>query len=144
VDPARGAAKAATVLDAGGRIGVFWNFGEFPPELRDVLAAIYARLAPELVNRAAQPGAGHPNVELAIAGIAANGAFEDPRSSSFHWTQRYDAAGWRDLLGTHSDHLTLAADRRERLLDAVDDAIGSTGGSLVMPYETTLVEARRV
>ena len=110
-----------------------------------MLAPIYARLAPELENRAVKPGAGHASVEVAVAGIAANGAFEAPaRARSSRGRQRYDAAGWRELLGTHSDHLTLAADRRERLLDAVEAAIDSIGGSLVMPYEAMLVEARRI
>jgi SAM-dependent methyltransferase len=35
VDPVAGAAKAAQVLRAGGRLAVFWNAFEPPPDLRD-------------------------------------------------------------------------------------------------------------
>ncbi len=52
IDPVSGAAKAAAVLCEGGRIGVFWNFGDPPPEVRERLAPIYARLEPELENSA--------------------------------------------------------------------------------------------
>jgi SAM-dependent methyltransferase len=142
VHPERGAEKAATVLDAGSRIALFWNFGDFPPELRDVLAPIYAHLAPEIASHTAKAGGGHSNVERAVAGIVRTAAFEHPRVRAFPWTQRYDAAGWRAMLGTHSDHLTMVAERRERLLDAVEEAIDAHGGSLAMPYETVLVEAR--
>jgi SAM-dependent methyltransferase len=52
IDPLSGAVKAAAVLREGGRIGVFWNFGDPPPEVRERLAPIYARLEPELENSA--------------------------------------------------------------------------------------------
>jgi len=141
VDPERGAAKAATVLEPGGRLGVFWNYGELPDDLRAPLASIYERLAPELPNYGAKPGGGRANLDAAIAGIAASGAFAEPSVRVFPWAERYDAAAWRALLGTHSDHLALPDARRERLLDAVDEAIEAAGGSLLMPYEATLVEA---
>jgi SAM-dependent methyltransferase len=146
VEPEGGAAQAATLLGRGGRIGVFWNFGDFPPELGERLARNYARLAPELQGAKVKPGdrEGHPPVAAAIAGIVASGAFEAPLVRAFPWTQRYDAATWREMLTTHSDHLTMAPERRERLLDAVEAEIASFGGSLVMPYEATLVEARRI
>ena len=144
VEPARGAAKAAAVLEHGGRIGLFWNFGDLPPALRDLFVPIYERLAPDLENYAVRLGSGHASVEAAVAGIAASGDFEAPLVRVFPWTERYDAAGWCELLATHSDHLTMPAARRDRLLDAVDQAIASVGGSLVMPYEATLVEARRL
>ena len=46
-----GAPKAADVLQPGGRIGCFWNFGEPPAEFREVMRPVYRRLAPELEDR---------------------------------------------------------------------------------------------
>ncbi|MBO0732462.1 MAG: class I SAM-dependent methyltransferase, partial [Acidimicrobiaceae bacterium] len=34
VDPRLGASKASSVLNPGGRLAVFWNIGNMPPELR--------------------------------------------------------------------------------------------------------------
>ena len=50
IDPRAGAVRATNVLRPCGRIGAFWNFGDPPAEVRERLAPIYHRLAPELVN----------------------------------------------------------------------------------------------
>ena len=48
VDPVAGAAKAADVLRPGGRIAVFWNVFQFPPDLSEAFAAVYHRVLPGL------------------------------------------------------------------------------------------------
>ena len=48
VDPEVGPRKAADVLRPGGRIGLFWNQGRHPDELRGEIEAVYERLAPRL------------------------------------------------------------------------------------------------
>jgi hypothetical protein len=65
--------------------------------------------------------------------------FEDrPRAESFGTAaELYDRV-------RHSDHRTLPAPRRQRLLAAVGEAIEGGGGSLEVPYETVLVTARRI
>ena len=55
----------------------------------------------------------------------------------------HTTAEWLEILQTHSDHQTLPAERRERLLDAIGGAIDSLGGSFEMPYEAILVTAQR-
>ncbi len=55
----------------------------------------------------------------------------------------HETAEWLELLQTHSDHQTLPAPQRERLLAAIGEAVDSLGGSFEMPYEAILVTARR-
>lgn len=145
IEPAAGTARAAEVLTAGGRIGVFWNFGDWTAELRELLAPIYARLEPDIVNDSVLLGNSHDaRAQAALTPITECSAFEAVETSTFVWSESYDTSGWLEQLGTHSDHQALEPARRERLLDAVGAAIDSIGGSFEMPYETVLVSARRV
>ena len=72
IEPRVGAARAADLLRPGGRIGAFWNFGDPPPELRERLAPIYDRLAPELVNYSVVLDTAQraERVDLTVTGIA--------------------------------------------------------------------------
>lgn len=142
VEPSTGATRAASVLADGGTIGAFWNLGDPPAHVREVLAPIYSRLAPELENYSVVLGKSHGRVAQTAAGLAACGAFEPAQETWFERTETYDAAAWVDFLRTHSDHQTLPPAQREALLDAVTDAIESIGGSFAMAVETVLVSAR--
>lgn len=144
IDPRVGALAAADALDDGGRLAVFWNFGDPPPRLRELLAPVYARLGPGVEKYSVLFGHRDARIETTIEGIAAARRFETAEVGRFAWSQRYDTAGWLAQLGTHSDHRALAPERRERLLAAVAEAIDSLGGSFEMGYETVLVGARRV
>lgn len=144
IEPTAGAARAAEALRAGGRIGVFWNFGDPPVPARDLLGPIYARLEPDIENYSVLLGNHDARAQAALTGIADSAAFEDVETSTFPWRRTYDTTAWLEHLNTHSDHQALEPARRRRLLDAVAEAIDSIGGSLEMPYETVLVSARRV
>jgi SAM-dependent methyltransferase len=145
IDPTAGAVRAADVLCPGGRIGAFWNFGDPPPELRDRLAPIYDRLAPELVNYSVVLDTAQRSgrVDLTVTGIAASRRFGPVEVRRFPWTRTYGSRDWSDFLATHSDHHALEPARREQLLDEVTDAVDAIGGTFEMPYETALVTATR-
>jgi SAM-dependent methyltransferase len=142
VEPQAGVEKAASVLDAGGRIGLFWNFSEPPAKLRGLLAPLYERLAPELENQGHRSERRRRRVEETVAALAASGRFGPVSVETFAWERTYVTAEWVEQLSTQSDHHALQADRRERLLAAVGEAIDSLGGSLEMPFQTALVSAR--
>ncbi len=144
IDPRAGARATAEALEEGGRLAVFWNFGEPPSALRGLLAPIYARLGPGVESYSVLFGHRDARIETTVEGIAAARRFEAAKVQRFSWSQRYDTAGWLAQLGTHSDHRALPPERRERLLAAVADAIDSLGGSFEMGYEAVLVGARRV
>jgi SAM-dependent methyltransferase len=143
IDPRAGAARAAEALRPGGRLGVFWNFGDPPPYVRALLSPIYARFGPGVENYSVLFGNRDARVQDALAGIADAGAYGPARTARFEWSQRYDTAEWLQQLGTHSDHQALPAARRQLLLDAVGEALDAIGGSFEMPYATVLVSARR-
>ena len=143
VEPRAGADRATAVLADGGVFGAFWNLGAPPAHVRERLAAIYARLAPELENYSVVFASREGRLDETAVGLASCGAFEPASESWFSWTQTYDAAGWVDFLSTHSDHQTLPPPVRESLLGAVAEAIESIGGSFEMAHETVLVSARR-
>src|ERR1700761_8995793 len=47
VEPVAGAAKADAALRPGGRLAVFWNVGELPPDLAEPFSAVYQRVLPD-------------------------------------------------------------------------------------------------
>jgi SAM-dependent methyltransferase len=143
IEPRTGASRAAQTLCAGGRLGVFWNIGELPARVGDVIDPIYMRYAPELARRAVKLGSRNAHAERTLGGIRATGAFETPQTTTFPWSASYDTETWLAQLGTHSDHRALAPANREALLTAVRDVLNRLGGSFEMHYETLLVTARR-
>src|SRR6266511_2040632 len=48
IDPIAGAAKAAQALRPGGRLAVFWNVFQPPPEVAEGFSVVYHRVLPEL------------------------------------------------------------------------------------------------
>jgi SAM-dependent methyltransferase len=146
IDPRAGAARAADLLRPRGRLGAFWNFGDPPADVRERLAPIYDRLAPELVNYSVVLDTAQraERVDVTVAGIAASGRFGPIEVRQFPWVRTYSARGWTDFLETHSDHQALEPARRGQLLDEVAEAVEAIGGTFEMPYETALVTATRV
>ena len=121
IEPRSGAAKAASVLDDGGKLSVFWNFGVPPARVRERLAPIYARLEPELAKHSVALGASGARATAALAGIADCGRFGPAESRSFTWSETYETMAWLEHLNTHSDHQLLASmAARAALLLAVE------------------------
>jgi SAM-dependent methyltransferase len=141
--PRAALATAASALVPGAQLGVFWNFGDQPPELAERLRPIYARLEPELENYSVLLGNYDGRIEGALDAVSGEAAFEEAQTRRFEWSRRYDTTGWLDFLRTHSDHQTLAPERLARLLDAVAGAIDELGGAFETSYATMLISARR-
>lgn len=119
------------MLEAGGRFGAFWNFGDPPVELRERLAPIYHRLAPGLENYSVLLDAerGGARIEDTIAGIVDSRRFGPVEVRRFPWCKTYGPFEWTDHLKTHSDHQGLPPAEREQLLEAVRGAVEAVGGS---------------
>ncbi len=144
IDPRAGAVRAAQALRAGGLLGLFWNYGDPPPHVWDLLSPIYACLGPSVEKYSVLFGNRDARVQDTLDGLAAAGAYGPGDVARFAWSERYDTTAWLAQLSTHSDHRALPAAQRERLLAAVGEALDSVGGSFEMPYETVLVLARRL
>jgi SAM-dependent methyltransferase len=82
VEPHAGATKAARVLRPGGRIGLFWNLGGPPAEVRERLAPVYDRLEPELENYSVALGNRSGRDRDTVAGLEESGLFGGSRSGA--------------------------------------------------------------
>lgn len=142
VDPDLGAARAAAVLRPRGRLGLFWNFGVLPRDVHDQLAAVYARLAPALERYSVLLGNTDRRLDATADALEQTGRFSAPQLRTWSWKRVYATEQWLELLLTHSDHQTLPAARRDRLLDAVGQTLDRLGGAFEMQYETRLLSAR--
>lgn len=142
---------AARVLRPGGALAPFWNRPQWRDNpLRPAINAAYRELE-ELF--AARPGgpmnpSGEPPqirnarewFELEFRG---DSGFTDVDARVYHWSQLYTTSEYLALLGTHSDHILLPAQARERLFEGVAAAIDAAGGSFELSYQTLLCLARR-
>lgn len=144
IDPRAGAAKAAAALREGGRICLFWNRGDPPEHVRERLVPIYDRLAPEGESETSALERRGRVVRETVAGIDRSGEFGPAEVSALPWGQVYTTEAWLEARRTRSGHLSLEPQRRERLLEAVGDAIEALGGSFEVQYETVLVSAVRL
>ena len=73
--------------------------------------------------------------------LATAAGFEQPQPADYTWPARYTTAEYIELLQTHSDHMTLPADRLTALLDAVAGTIDAHGGVLELVYLTRTLMA---
>jgi hypothetical protein len=116
-----GFAKAAHALLPHGKLAIFGHIPTWSAELIDRLQPTYARLAPELWAPPAEawylPQGPIPDL------ILASGLFERPENRSYVWRRSYSARSFADYLGTRSDHLRLPAERRDGLLQAIEETL---------------------
>jgi SAM-dependent methyltransferase len=144
VDPLVGAEKAAEVVAAGGRVGLFWNCGRHEPDIEAAFGAAYRRVGCEVDTHSVVLGhMGDDRFEQATDGLDRTGKFGPVARRSYRWDRTYSKAEWLDQLPTHSDHRTLAPERLAELLAAVGQVIDSHGGSFNMHYDCVLVTAIR-
>jgi SAM-dependent methyltransferase len=143
-------AKAASVLQPGGRLCLIWNAGCHPDDLADELARVYAIVLPGGVhqvfrgyaaNRSTDVKSGLTSVVDAIKGVP---EFGPATTAWFPWTRHYRRDQWLEQLRSRSDHTALEPSVQGRLFDAIGTAIDDHGGSFVMSFETALISATRL
>ncbi len=147
VDPAAGAAKAAQVLRAGGRLALFGHVFEPPTEVAEAFAATYRRVVPDSPFNS-QPARRGLDVYQAMYGkfaddIRATAQFSAPEHWRFDWEHSYTRGQWLDLLPTTGGLTWLSPDELAEVLDGVGAAIDSLGGQFTMRYTTLAVTAVR-
>ncbi len=143
IDPARGLAKAATVLEPGGLFALFWNFATFDDATERAFQIAYERSAPELATKAVVRGGGALTLPRQQEQVAAHPDFEAPERRAYPWEQAYSRDEWLELIASHSDHSTLPAEQRQAVAREVGAAIDSLGGTVRAHYTTSAMLARR-
>jgi SAM-dependent methyltransferase len=146
VDPVAGPAKAAEALRPGGRLAVFWNVFQPPPDVGEGFSAVYRQVMPDLpFNPWATPASDGYSVLRAKAadGIWQAGAFGDPEQWRFDWERSYTRDEWLDQVPTHGGHSQLPPAQLEDLLAGIGAAIDAVGGSFTMGYAAVVVTAAK-
>ncbi|MET7332097.1 class I SAM-dependent methyltransferase [Nonomuraea sp. NPDC005650] len=146
VDPVAGATKAAQVLRPGGRMAVFWNTFQPPPELGEAIAAVYRRVMPDapIYQRALADSDAYASLRAKAAdGIRTAGAFGEVEQWRLDWERPYTRDEWLDLLPTTGVHTRLPAATLQEVLTGVGAAVDALGGAFRMRYATVMVTAVR-
>ncbi|MBM9503227.1 class I SAM-dependent methyltransferase [Actinacidiphila acididurans] len=144
IDPVRGVAKAAEVLDTGGTIARFWTSTVLDEEFSVAFDPIYRSYAPEVVQvwRSAQ---GKPRVHASRADLfERSAAFSPVGMRSYRWERSFGGDEWVGLAGTVSDHQRLGTERLTALLRALRLRIDELGGTVHSRQETYVLLAQRV
>jgi len=146
VDPVGGAVNAARVLRPGGRLAVFWNAAQPPPDLAAATAEVYRTVQPGLpfspltrsVLEAYEIMGGK-----AADGIREAGGFSEPEQWRFDWDRRYSRDEWLDQVPTLGGHSQIQPAKLAELLAGLGAAIDALGGGFMMNYATVTVTATR-
>lgn len=135
-------AKSADVLRAGGHLAVF---GNVPRPLAPELAAALERVHPGPLRVLAQapPERWYRDRDPMRARFERSGRFGEVHVRRYPWTAEYDAQAYADLLRSRSAYQMLEAEKRERLIAGVVEAVEALGGVVRTPYETQLYFAPR-
>jgi SAM-dependent methyltransferase len=148
VDPVAGAARAARALRAQGRLALFWNAFQPPPELAEAFSGAIRRALPDSPFRM-PPGArsaadvylaGFPKVEN---GLAEAGGFGEPDRWRFAWEWTYTRDAWLDQMPTTGVLTTAPPEAVAQVLAEAGAAIDAAGGSFVAQYTTVVLTALR-
>ncbi|MDI3384872.1 class I SAM-dependent methyltransferase [Streptomyces sp. B-S-A8] len=148
LDAAAAATVAARALLPGGRLAVFWNVPELPPEVTRALAAACLRVAPDSPFRLGDPTSRAADgyqllLDAAADGIRATGDFDAPERWRHDWQHTYTRDAWLDQLPTHGALTRLAPEQVQQILTEVGAAIDALGGRFTAAYATLTVTATR-
>jgi SAM-dependent methyltransferase len=147
IDPAAGAKKAAELLRPDGRLAVFGNIGQPPPDLASAFSEVYQRVLP------GTPYARAPSDPLAAYGqlftktaneIQQVGAFSEPERWQFDWEQHYTKDQWLEQVPTFGGHSQFPPATIDELLAGIGATIDAIGGSFTMRYAAVAVTASRL
>ena len=121
VRPEVGFEKAWSALSPAGHLAIFGHTPRWSPEIVNALQPVYLRFAPEIWGPPAENWY-LPQGPISHL-IAASGCFDQAIHRNYKWARQYCAKSFAAYLGTRSDHLRLAKDRREALLSEVELAL---------------------
>jgi SAM-dependent methyltransferase len=141
VDPDRGPAHAASLLNPGGVLAVAWNIptlSDLP--FADALSAVYEEMAPDMAKSPSLMW--HKDQSHHRARIADSGLFDDPMSYTHTWAKPVTPDEYTAIVSTHSDHLILGENRLEELLPRIHAVVADHGDLVDFPYRTVMYLAR--
>jgi SAM-dependent methyltransferase len=138
IDPEKGAAKAAKLLNPGGTLALFWNYPVLADELQQEFDAVYAKHASDIA-RAPRP---KDEEDAYLSALKATGSFEEIEAKHYRWSATLTTDEWIGRAATHSDHIRLPDGQRAALLDGLRAVIDKRGGLVTPHFGTYTIFAR--
>lgn len=146
VDPAAGAGQAARVVRPGGRVALFWNAIQVPPQLAEKFAQVYARIQPEMpmYQRGVRAGTDIYAPLLASTGERlAEAGFGQVEQWRHEWQRTYTRAEWLELFPTFGGHALMPRETLAALREGIGAEVDAVGGEFTAEYATVTVTAIR-
>jgi len=146
IEPAVAYPKARLALRPGGWLALVWSH---PVRGRNAAARFwdaneehYRRTAPSIARDPARPRPFSPDPR---SEARATGLFGPMTRHSWRWRRAFTTDEYLALIGTYSDHITLAADERSALNRGMRELIdGQFGGCVSREFQTLLFTAQRL
>lgn len=147
IDPEIRFRKAHHLLKPGGALALCWHRPvqtEASRHFVDAIQSVYKRFAPELTDEFENPPAPDRVTTEYEELIPASGCFARLEIRKHYVAAHYSASQYVDLLATFSDHQTLDAAKRHRLLSAIEALIAEEfAGAVIRETVALLYLARR-
>jgi hypothetical protein len=148
VDPVAGAVRAARALRPGGRLAVFWNAFQTPPDLAEAFATVCRRVMPDSPPLRGGAGTSGPDAYWGLRAKAADGmrqagTFGEPEQWRFDWDRSYTRDEWLDQVPTSAFWAQIPEGGRREILAGFGTAIDAAGCSFTVQYATVAVAAAR-
>ncbi|HEX8789690.1 MAG TPA: class I SAM-dependent methyltransferase [Polyangiaceae bacterium] len=119
IDPAKGVAKVASILEPGGMLVRFFKGYVLQPETFAKLEPVYRSIAPGLRVYGRSPD----GIEW-VDPVASSPDFAMLPAKEYASDDVFSVSRWTGYLSTASDHRRLAPEVLSKLLDAVAEALG--------------------
>jgi alkanesulfonate monooxygenase SsuD/methylene tetrahydromethanopterin reductase-like flavin-dependent oxidoreductase (luciferase family) len=146
IEPTVGASQAVRVLRRGGRLAIFWNIAQLPPDLAKAVANDYRQVAPDMpyAPARADPLAGYqPILAATTDAIRATDAFDHLHRHDILWERAYTTEEWLAQTLTFGGHSRLPRSQLSELLDGIGAAIRNGGGAFSVAYTALAITADR-
>ena len=138
-----GLRKAADSLKPNGTLSLFWNMSPWQDYVGYAeIQEVYERFAPTLSEEVRRKPR-EWDMERRAEQIRNTQRFSEVKIEQFPWTARYSSADYVALLDTHSNHLMLPAETRERLYGGITQVLEKHGGTIEKHYTAVLYLARK-
>lgn len=146
IDPLIGYKKVNSHLKDTGYMVLCWNSKDEAAIKTDILqklSDIYNECVPELAESRSNNKMIHSH-EQRMQQITESGYFTDLIYKSYPYERTCNANEYIQLLGTYSDHIALAQEKKQLLFSRVHELIVKNGNQITIPYEVKTYIARNL